>query len=340
MSSNEHNLGIQGPTLTFDAEYYQFLLSFGVLGGMSACCLFTPSVSTIGHWFCKRQGLATGIACTAGGMGGMMFSLITLYLAPVIGFAWTMRIIGFICLGMCTVASLTLQTRNTRRVNTEQKNEAGFLDCLRKAFDFTAFAHDMSYLTTTIAIFLIEFAVFIPITYISSAAISTGQGMDSEHAYRLIALLNVGSIPGRAFPGYAADHFGRFNVMIVTALVCTILVLCIWLPPTAIGQANEPALTAFAVLFGFWCGAAISLTPVCVAQISQVDEVGKRIGTTFSVSSIAALVGVPIGGAIIDADGGGYTGLVIFSGGLYVLAAIGFIMARFVGGPKRLAAIY
>lgn len=307
---------------------------------MSACCLFTPSVSTIGHWFCKRRGLATGIACTAGGMGGLMFSLIILYLAPVIGFGWTMRIIGFICSGACVIACLTLETRGTGRRQTTLEKQPGLLDCLRQAFDLKALAYDMSYLTTTIAVFLIEFAVFIPITYISSAAIGTGRGIDPEQAYRMIALLNAGSIPGRALPGYAADHFGRFNVMILTALVCTILILCIWLPPTVLDVASEPALTSFAVLFGFWCGAAISLTPVVIGQISKVEMIGRRVGTTFSLSSIAALIGVPIGGAIIDADGSGYTGLVIFSGGLYVLATTGFVVARFVSGPRRLVAIY
>ncbi|KAM0723800.1 hypothetical protein Q7P37_000790 [Cladosporium fusiforme] len=303
--------------LSVSTEYFHFLLSFGVLGG-----------------------LATGIACTAGGIGGMMFSLIILYLAPVIGFPWTMRIIGFICLGACTVACLTLQTRNVRRPNATEAKEPGLFECLKQAVDLRAFASDPPYLATTVAVFLIEFAVFIPLTYISSAAISTGQGLDTEHAYRLIALLNVGSIPGRALPGYVADHFGRFNVMIVTAMVCTVLIFCIWLPPTVIGDSNEPALTAFAVLFGFWSGAAISLTPVCIAQVCKVEEVGRRVGTSFSISSIAALVGVPIGGAIIDADGGGYTGLVIFAGGLYILAVIGFVVARFVAGPKRVMAIY
>jgi len=324
--------------LSVSTEYYQFLLSFGVLGGLSACCLFTPSVSTIGHWFNKRQGLATGLACTAGGIGGILFSFITLYLAPKIGFAWTMRIIGFISLGLCSVACATLQTRPSAVLDTAQK--PGLISCLRKAVDFKPLAHDPSYLATTIAVFLIEFAVFIPITYISTAAIATGQGIDHQNAYRLIALLNVGSVPGRALPGYLADRFGRFNVMISTAVVCTLLIFCIWLPPTALDSANEPALTAFAVLFGFWSGAAISLTPVCIAQVSKVDEIGRRVGTCFSISSFGALVGVPIGGAIIDAGGGSFTGLVIFSGCFYVLALAGFVAARIVAGPKHIAAVF
>ncbi|GAB7328996.1 hypothetical protein MBLNU13_g00851t1 [Cladosporium sp. NU13] len=248
------------------AEYYQFLLSFGVLGGLSACFLFTPSVSTIGHWFSKRQGLATGIACTAGGTGGIMFSLITLYLAPVIGFPWTMRIIGFLSLACCTVACLTLQTR-PMSPSTETKStnaRPNLLTTLRHAIDLRPLAHDPSYLTTTLAITVIEFAVFLPITYLPSAALASN--LPPQTSYRLIAFLNAGSVPGRALPNYLSDHFGRFNVMIITALACTLLIFCLWLPPTALDVRSEAALTVFAVLFGFWSGAAISLTPVCVAQ--------------------------------------------------------------------------
>jgi MFS family permease len=72
--------------LSVSTEYYQIILSFGVLGGLSACCLFTSAVSAIGHWFHRRRGLAMGVACTAGGTGGLVFSLIILFLAPRIGF--------------------------------------------------------------------------------------------------------------------------------------------------------------------------------------------------------------------------------------------------------------
>lgn len=330
----------RSPADPVTTEYYQFVLSFGVLGGLSACCLFTPSVSTIGHWFSKRQGLATGIACTAGGIGGVIFSFMTLYLTPIIGFAWTMRAIGFVCAGLCAVACVTLQTRDISGTSSPRAEAEGLLKCLSRAVDIKPFAYDYPYLATTTAVFLIELALFVPLTYISSAAIATGQGLDQENAYRLIGFLNVGSIPGRVLPGYLADRFGRFNVMVLTALVCAALITCVWLPPIAIGQASEPAFIAFAVFFGFWSGAAISLTPVCIAQVSKVEEIGSRVGTVFSISSIGALIGVPIGGAVIDQSGGAYTGLVVFSAALYMLALVGFIAARFIAGPKQIVARY
>ncbi|KAK2014455.1 hypothetical protein LZ32DRAFT_674258 [Colletotrichum eremochloae] len=49
-------------------EFYQ-LLTFGVLGGKSASLLFNASIVSIDHWLCKRHGIATGLACTAGGVG-------------------------------------------------------------------------------------------------------------------------------------------------------------------------------------------------------------------------------------------------------------------------------
>lgn len=128
--------------------------------------------------------------------------------------------------------------------------------------------------------------------------------------------------------------------MIATAFACTLLIFCLWLPPTALDVTSEAALTVFAVLFGFWSGAAISLTPVCVAQVSEVAEVGRRVGTTFSISSFGALVGVPIGGAIVDGSKGGYLWLVVFAGGCYAVAMGAFGVARWVGGPKRFWAAF
>ncbi|KAH7061577.1 major facilitator superfamily domain-containing protein [Macrophomina phaseolina] len=303
-------------------EYYQFLLSFGVLGGLSASLLFTPAVSAVGHWFCKRRALATGIACTAGGSGGIAFPFIILYLAPSIGFAWAMRIIGFINAGMCLCACLLLRTR------IPPSPHAG------AAIDVRALWRDAPYAATTLAIFLVEFAVFIPLTYVSSYALRAG--VAPQHAYRLIALLNVGSVPGRALPGYVADRFGRFNVMIATACVCALVVLALWLP----AGASEASITAFAVLFGFWSGAAISLTPVCVAQVCRIEDYGKRNGTTFSLASFAALVGIPVAGAILGAEGAEYTGLIVFGGAMYAAAAAAFVVARAIAGPKSWRALF
>ncbi|KAH6877104.1 major facilitator superfamily domain-containing protein [Thelonectria olida] len=278
-------------------------------GRLSASLLFNPSLAAVGHWFFKRRAFATGIACTAGGIGGVGFPLIILYLAPRIGFPWAIRIIALICAVSGVVASCLL----CKRLPPNKK--AG------SSIDLKALS-DVKYATTTAAVFLIEFAVFIPYSYISSYAIA--YGFKPKDAYLLNALLNVGAVPGRALPGYVADRFGAFNTTCVTALTCAVVILALW--QTAGG--NEAMTTSFTVLFGFWSGAAISLTPVCIGQVCKIEDYGKRSGTSFFIASFGALTGIPIAGAILESNHGSYERLILFAGVFYVAALLAFVVAR------------
>lgn len=261
----------------------------------------------------KRRSLATGIACTAGGIGGIAFPLIVLYAAPTIGFPWAIRIIGFLNTVMCVLACLLLRKR------LPHNKHAG------AAIDLKAL-RDLKFGVTTVAVFLIEFAVFIPYTYISSYAIYAG--LAQHKAYLLNTLLNVGAIPGRALPGYVADRFGPFNVMCITSAICSVFTLGLWLN----SGTSKAAIMSFTILYGFWSGAAISLTPVCIGQVCQTEDYGKRSGTAFFVASFGALVGVPIAGAILQAGSGSYQGLILFDGCMYIAATGAFCTARIVSG--------
>ncbi|KAL5337259.1 major facilitator superfamily domain-containing protein [Aspergillus crustosus] len=306
---------------SFSTGYYQIFLSFSVLGGLSACTLFNPAIAVIGHWFNCRRGLATGIACTAGGLGGVVFPLIVMFAAPKIGFGWSMRIIALLSAILLVLACILMRTRLPR-----PKGKSA-------AIDFRAL-RDMRYATTTAAVFLVEFAVFIPITYVSSYALH--MGLNRTLAYAMIPLLNLGAIPGRFLPGLVADKLGRFNVMIVTSLICSILTLALWIP---IGN-NIAGIIVYAILFGFASGAAISLTPVCISQVCRVEEYGRCNGTTFTVTSIGTLTGIPIAGAILQASGGDYEGLIAFGGGLYLAATVAFVIARGVCAGWGLRTIF
>lgn len=301
---------------SLSTEFYQFLLSFGVLGGLSASLLFNPAIAAIGHWFHKRRAFATGVACTAGGIGGIGFPLVVNYLAPRIGFPWAIRVISLISVVSGVIACCLLRKR------LPNNNKAG------ASIDVKALK-DVKYATTTIAIFLVEFAVFIPYSYISSYALH--YGFTPEKAYLLNTLLNVGAVPGRALPGYVADRVGVFNTMCGTSLVCALSILTLWL--TADG--SEARTTAFTVMYGFWSGAAISLTPVCVSVVCRIEDYGKRTGTTFSIASVAALTGIPIAGALIEANNGGYTALIVFAGALYMAACGAFVLATVMTRERK-----
>ncbi|KAM3551806.1 hypothetical protein MY1884_007537 [Beauveria asiatica] len=75
-------------------------------------------VAVIGHWFDKRRALATGVACTAGGIGGVVFLVLILYLTPTLGFAWSIRVIALLCAVVLAVACVTLRKRRRPGIKT------------------------------------------------------------------------------------------------------------------------------------------------------------------------------------------------------------------------------
>ena len=138
---------------------------------------------------------------------------------------------------------------------------------------------------TTFGVFLIEWGVFVPVAYLTSYAISLG--IEEGFAYQLLSIFNAGSVLGRWLPNYAADIFGRFNVLVITTLSCVITILGLWLPSGDDGEKTKNMLIAFAILYGFGSGGGIGLTPVCVGQICRTEDYGTRYGTCYSLASFA-----------------------------------------------------
>lgn len=117
------------------------------------------------------------------------------------------------------------------------------------------------------------------------------------------------SIFGRIVPGIVADKLGRYNTMIFIILLSAIVTLALWIPGN-----NNASIIAYVIIFGFSSGGFISLGPALVAQISDIRQIGTRIGAAFAIQSFGALTGSPIAGAIVDAQGGDYLGLQLFCG--------------------------
>ncbi len=122
-------------------------------------------------------------------------------------------------------------------------------------------------------------------------------------------VLTTSSTFGRIVPAQIGDMYGVFNVMIVLTFLGGIFNFAVWLP----ADSNAPRIV-FAVLYGFTSGCTFSIIPAMVASISDVRKLGVRTGSLYAVSAIGVLVGSPIGGAIVNRQHGGYSGLIIFSG--------------------------
>ncbi|KAI0124763.1 major facilitator superfamily domain-containing protein [Xylariales sp. AK1849] len=290
-------------------QYWHFLLTFGVLNGIASSLLFTPCLAAVGHFFRERRGMATGIASTGGGVGGVVFPLMLRSLFEEVGWAWAIRILGFVCLFLGVLCNLLVRKRLPPASNASSHP------------DFRIFK-EKAMLLTTAAVFLLEFGLFIPLAYISSYAIA--QGFDEDFSSTIVTILNAASVFGRFLPGYWADKIGPFNSNIISVFITVIACFAVWLP---VGH-TLPGIIVFVILFGFATGNNISITPVCVGRLCQTQHYGRYYSTCYTVVSAACLIGIPIGGNIVAATGGSYLGLIVLTGITEALALVTFLAAK------------
>lgn len=114
-------------------------------------------------------------------------------------------------------------------------------------------------------------------------------------------------------------------MMILIAALSGIITLALWVP----GHSTATTLV-YGAIYGFTSGGFISLAPAVTAQISDLREIGARSGVLLFVSSLGALTGSPVGGAIVAAQGGDYLGLKLFNGLTITVGAIFLVLSRAV----------
>lgn len=257
--------------LGFCTQYWHFLVVIGLLGGMGTSFIFIVPVASIGHFFCRRRGAATGLALSGGSIGGVIFPLVLENLAPKIGFAWSTRVIGLITL-ILLIPGCILVRGNFPNKTQDSPSIKAFLPDLR-------ILKDPVLALITVGVFLIEWGFFIPLEYIASYSLSSG--IPRQLSYLMVVFLNSGSFPGRWLPGIVADRIGRFKTLILTNVLCLISVLGVWMP----ARGNVPAVIVFSILFGFASGSNISLIPVCVGELCPVENYGRYYTTVYTIVS-------------------------------------------------------
>jgi MFS family permease len=170
-----HVIGLMMTSLC--TEYYQFILAQGICSPLGLNCIFQASTNSIPTWFLKKRGLSYGIMAAGSGLGGIIFPIMASHLIPEIGFAWTMRTIAFLILGLMIIAFLTVKSR------LPPKPRALQLQVFLEPFK------DVKFVLITASSFFFFMGIFIPINFIEVIAIH--DGMSIRLAGYLLAVLNA-----------------------------------------------------------------------------------------------------------------------------------------------------
>lgn len=278
-------------------EYWQFFLAQGLLQGLSLSALFSPSYACINHWFFKRRGLVLGIVTSGSSVGGVVWPIAIDHLIIRVGFGWALRICGFIALALTAGAAAMVKGRLPRRTGSE-------------FFAFDLF-RSPPYAFFCIGMFFMVFGIFFILFYLPSYGAI--HGFNSNMIFYSVSILNAASFFGRILPGMAADSWGRYNLMIVTGFLSSLLTFL------SILAKDTPSILVVGALYGFTSGNVLSLQGACVPPLlDDPRKIGVAIGQMLSISGVGALLGPPICGWLVAF--GGFRSAQIFSG---VMLAVG-----------------
>ncbi|KAH7103230.1 major facilitator superfamily domain-containing protein, partial [Auriculariales sp. MPI-PUGE-AT-0066] len=163
--------------------------------------------------------------------------------------------------------------------------------------------------------------LFLPVFYLQVFA--ELNGTDPNLALYLVSILNAASVFGRIIPNFLADRFGCLNLLTLVSGCTTALIFVF---PVAKSQGG---IIVFAILYGFFSGAVISLIPGCWTSLSShVGETGVRVGFANSVVGFASLTGSPIAGALLRSGNNDWWMPVGFAGAAFTVGTITLGVAR------------
>ena len=96
-----------------------------------------------------------------------------------------------------------------------------------------------------------------------------------------LAVMNAAGVIGRIAPAYLSDRIGRFNLLFPSAFLSGLSCLVIWFFAKSL-----VSVMLFSVFYGLISGSFVSVINPCVAQISDMPQMGTRIGMLYSIVSI------------------------------------------------------
>ena len=105
--------------------------------------------------------------------------------------------------------------------------------------------------------------------------------ISDDMAFYVLAVMNAGGVLGRIAPAYLSDKVGRFNLLIPSAFLSGLSCLVFWF-----FAKSFVSVMLFSVVYGFLSGSFVSVINPCVAQISEMSQIGTRIGLLYSIISI------------------------------------------------------
>ncbi|KAI9488484.1 major facilitator superfamily domain-containing protein [Zychaea mexicana] len=328
---------------SFATQLWHLYLSQGILFGLGGSFVFSPSITLPSQWFIKNRALATGLAVSGSGIGGVCISPMAQSLITTIGYRNALRAMGGMGFGLLSIATALAVSRYPPAPSNGKP--------------WNVF--DRSLLSWPFA-FLLLFALLVPFGYVApfflTPTYAAHIGVDASSGSTLVSIMSAANAVCRislglvspftfiayinfylqdlisAFVRYFGDRYGRVNTIAIFTLLSGIFTMVVWQFATSYG-----AFVAYCVLFGLSGGAFVSLMPPVVADIVGIENIQKGVSFSYFLTMFGNLLGTPVSGKLQKQFG--WTAAVQFPGAMTVAAGLSAVVIRFLLNRKFFAKV-
>jgi len=256
-------------------------LGIGVGSGLAS--VYVPSLAAVGEWFKKERAVAIGIAVSGIGVGTLVAAPLSAWLIREHGWRTTLTIQGAAG-GSLLLLSALFMFKPPVKVEGKKGSRAVWAKVRSRPF-----------LLVFLSRLLTGIPVFVTMVYLP--ALAAKEGVASVSAAALVGYIGAGSLLSRLGLNAAAEKIGaiipfQFSCALVT-VACVIWMFAY----------SYPALVVFVLVMGISYGGVASLTPAVAIQIFGLENIGELLGFLLMSYGVAAVVGPPIAGVLVDRSG-------------------------------------
>ncbi|RMZ69071.1 Major facilitator superfamily domain general substrate transporter [Pyrenophora seminiperda CCB06] len=306
---------------SFSSQIWHLFLSQGICFGWGMGFLFVGSVGIAAQWFTTHRSLANGCCAAGSGLGGLIYSLSAQALIRNIGLPWAFRTLAVIAFVANTASALLIRDRN-KQIGSSQLS-----------FDYKLF-RKLEFVGLLAFGFLSMLGYVVLLFSLPNYARTIG--LSSQQGSIIGAVFNLGQALGRPPIGYFSDSLGRLNMASSMTFLAGLLCLVIWMFAKTFGVLVFFALVGGTVAGVYWTTAA----PV-TTEVMGLRNLPSALNITWLVLALPTTFSEPIGLEIVAFNGGSYTGAILFTGWMYVGAAVLLWLVRTwkIGEDERMAAV-
>jgi MFS family permease len=270
-------------------------VTFGAMVGLGVGAFYAPLTATATRWFVARRGLAVGIVSAGIGLGVMLVSPLTRWLASDFGWRAAMVVLGDLAWLLIIPAALLIREQPSDVGATALGEGASVARLPERSFTGAQVLRTPQFWVIALTHFACCAAHAGPIFHMVTHTID--QGIATMTAATVFSVSGFASIGGRLLTGALADRLGA-KPTLLAGLALQVAAILGYLVVREVG-----AFYGLALVFGLAYGGVMPLYALVVREYFGDRVMGTAYGAVFLVSTLGMGLGSFAGGYVFDTLG-------------------------------------